>query len=347
MSLNELFSYSFLGNPVGNYFIALVVFILVSLALKIFEAIFISRFRKVVTHTATKLDDVLVKILASVGWPFYVILGLWAAFRFIVLPAEIQKYFSYLTMLVLVYYVALGGQIVLVFFVDRLKRWDRMDEGAAGLLGKFGKVILWLVAALLILQNFGFNISALLAGFGIGGIALAFALQNVLTDIFAYFSIHLDKPFKIGDFIIIDQDMGTVDRIGIKSTRIHTLSGEELVISNKELTERRVHNYKLMQERRIQFDFGVTYDTSLQAAKNIPQIIRDIFQKVEITRLDRVNFKNFGDFSLVFEVVYFVLTGDYNKYMDIQEQINLAMKESFEKEGIEFAYPTQTILLNK
>ena len=186
-----------------------------------------------------------------------------------------------------------------------------------------------------------------MAGLGIGGIAIAFALQNILSDIFASFSIYFDKPFKVDDFIIIGDDKGVVKKIGIKSTRIQTLQGEELVISNKELTESRVHNYKKMERRRIVFVFGVTYETPTEKVKKIPSIIKDIIEKTELADIDRVHFKEFADFSLNFEVVYYLKTSDYAEYMDTQQEINLAMKEHFEKEQIEFAYPTQTVFVHK
>jgi len=197
------------------------------------------------------------------------------------------------------------------------------------------------------LSNFGYNISTLIAGLGIGGVAIALALQNILTDIFASFSIYFDKPFQTGDFIIVGNDLGVVKKIGIKTTRLQTLQGEELVISNKELTETRIHNYKKMQKRRIVFNFGLTYDTSSAKLKKVLQILKGIIDKIEIAELDRVHFNKFGDFSLNFEVVYYLASSDYNEYMDTQQAINLAIKEKFEKDGIKFAYPTQTVFVNK
>ena len=221
------------------------------------------------------------------------------------------------------------------------------DSSVIQLLSKILKGVLWAVAIIIILQNLGYNISALVAGLGIGGLAIAFALQNILGDIFASFSIYFDKPFQKGDFIIVGDEKGVVKYIGIKSTRLQTLQGEELIISNKELTEARVHNYKKMEKRRIGFDFGVTYNTPTEKLKKIPLIVEEIISQIELAQIDRVHFKEFGDFSLNFAVVYYVNTGGYAEYMDTQQRINLDLKERFEKEGIEFAYPTQTIFVNK
>lgn len=214
-------------------------------------------------------------------------------------------------------------------------------------LSKFLKVSLWGVAVIFILSNLGYNVSTLVAGLGIGGIAIALAVQNVLGDIFSSLSIYFDKPFVVGDFIIVGEDLGVVKKIGIKSTRIQTLQGQELVISNRELTESRINNYKKMERRRIVFGFGIKYETPLKKVKKIPGIVKDIVNNMELAQADRVHFKEFGDFSLNFEAVYYLNSSEYNKYMDTQEEINFAIKERFEKEDIEFAYPTQTVFVNR
>ncbi|MEA3304403.1 MAG: mechanosensitive ion channel family protein [Patescibacteria group bacterium] len=205
-------------------------------------------------------------------------------------------------------------------------------------------VLLWTTGILLILSNLGVEITSLVASLGIGGIAIAFALQNVLSDIFASFTLFFDKPFQVGDYILVGSDSGVVQKIGMKSTRIQTLQGEEMIISNQELTNARVQNFKRMEKRRIVFSLGLTYDTTAEKLKKAKEIVKDIINTDTQTELGRVHFKSFGDFSLNFEIVYYVLTRDYNVYMDIQERINLEIKQQFEKEGgLEMAFPTQTI----
>ena len=184
-------------------------------------------------------------------------------------------------------------------------------------------------------------------GMGVAGIAIAFALQNVLSDVFSAFSIYFDRPFEIGDFIIVGEYAGIVTKIGMKSTRVKLLQGEELVLSNRELTSASVRNFKKMKKRRIMFHFGVTYDIPLKKLKKIPEMVKKIIDGVELADADRVHFREYGDFSLNFEVVYYMKIGDYVRYMDTQQEINFAIKEAFEKEGIEMAFPTQTIFLNK
>jgi small-conductance mechanosensitive channel len=199
----------------------------------------------------------------------------------------------------------------------------------------------------LVLDNLGFNITTLVAGLGIGGIAVALALQNILGDLFASLSIVLDKPFVIGDFIIIDNYLGTIEHIGLKTTRIRSLSGEQLVFSNTDLLQSRIRNFKRMFERRVVFSIGVTYQTSADKLAKIPKMIKDIVESKDPVRFDRSHFKDYGDFSLNFETVYWVKSPEYNVYMDIQQAINLELYSKFEAEGIEFAYPTQTLFVTK
>jgi len=199
----------------------------------------------------------------------------------------------------------------------------------------------------MVLTNLGIEITPLIASLGVGGIAIAIALQSVLSDLFSAFAIYFDKPFKEGDFIIVGNDMGTVQRIGIKTTRIKSLQGQELIVSNSELTSTRVNNYQRMEERRIVFNFGVEYSTSLSKLKKINKIVEKIFKEVNGARLDRVHFHQFGDFSLNYEVVYYVKSPEYAKYMDVQQEINFKLKEYFEKERIVFAFPTQTLFVEK
>jgi small-conductance mechanosensitive channel len=207
------------------------------------------------------------------------------------------------------------------------------------------KLLLWSIALLLLIENMGYDVSALVASLGVGGIAVALAAQNILGDLFASLSILFDKPFVVGDFIIVDDMLGTVEKVGLKTTRIRSLSGEQLVFSNNDLLSSRIKNYKRMEERRVVFTLGVTYQTSAKKLELIPTIIKESIEKQQRARFDRSHFKGYGDFALLFETVYWVTEPDYNLYMDIQQRINLELFQSFEDKAIEFAYPTQTIHL--
>jgi small-conductance mechanosensitive channel len=230
----------------------------------------------------------------------------------------------------------------------RLRRELRMQEhpeavAAMDVLGFVIRLVVWTIVILVILDNLGIEITALIAGLGIGGVAVALATQNILGDLFASLSIVLDKPFVVGDFLSIDEFLGSVEKVGIKTTRVRSLSGEQLIFSNNDLLNSRIRNFGRMFQRRVVFTFGVTYETPAGKLRRIPTIIRDAVEAQEKVRFDRAHFQKYGDYALIFETVYFVLSPDYNYYMDVQQNINLAIFERFVEEGIDFAYPTQTI----
>lgn len=214
---------------------------------------------------------------------------------------------------------------------------------ALALLGFAVRVGIWTVVVLFILDQLGFNITALVAGLGIGGVAIALAVQNILGDLFASLSIVLDRPFVVGDFIVVDDLLGTVERVGIKTTRLRSLGGEMLVFSNSDLLKSRIRNFKQMSQRRVLFTVGVTYETPAEQVRAITGMLREAIEAQRRTRFDRAHFKEYGDSALVFEAVYYVLDADYNFYMDTQEAINLAILARFAGEGIDFAYPTRTL----
>ncbi len=349
----EIITNTLSNNYIEDQFLVpIVVFMSTFIVLKFFKFVIISKLKKLSQRTKTDIDDILIKIIDDIHWPFYIFIALYAAIKSSGVSGVINSFMDTAAFIAIVYYATGAIQTVIKFTTQKLtKRRQReqkqIDTSVIDFLSDLLKGIMWLIAFLIILSNLGYDITTLIAGLGIAGIAIAFALQNVLTDIFASFSIYFDKPFRVGDFIIIGGDMGTVKKIGIKTTRIESLWGQEIVVSNKDLTSTRINNYKKMQKRRVAFTFGVVYETPSVKLKKILKIMPVIFDKIELAELNRVHFKEFADFSLNFEVVYYVDTGDYNKYMDIQQEINFAIKEAFEKEGIEFAYPTQTVFVNK
>ncbi|HML68009.1 MAG TPA: mechanosensitive ion channel family protein [Clostridia bacterium] len=208
---------------------------------------------------------------------------------------------------------------------------------------RLSKGVIWGIALILFLDNIGVKITSLVTGLGIGGVAIAFAAQSALSDIFCFFTIFFDKPFEIGDFIIAGDHMGTVEHIGVKTTRLRAIGGEQLIVSNADLTGSRIRNYKTMQQRRVSFTLGVTYDTPTEKLKAIPQMIQTIVEGTEDATFARAHFASFGAYSLSFEVVYFVQSGDYDRYMDINQRINLGIKDGLEKLGVSFAFPTSIV----
>jgi small-conductance mechanosensitive channel len=205
----------------------------------------------------------------------------------------------------------------------------------------------YLSALLYLLYVSKIDLSGAVVGLGVTGIAIAFALQSILGDMFSAFTIYFDRPFEIGDYVMIGNYEGTVTHISMKSTRLKLLQGEELVVSNKEITSGSIRNFKKMQERRVVFTISVTYNTPLKKLKKIPILFKEIIMNNDLVEFQRAHFKEYGTFSLNFEVVYIIKTPDYVKYLDTQQAINFAIKEAFEHEGIELAFPTQTIFLNK
>lgn len=295
------------------------------------------------------LARILARLLSRTQWFLVVFVSVWAGMTAGNWPPRAQNAVNTATTLALLLQAGLWLSIVLDEFINRrrqaLASIDRAALSTLGALGFMLRVALWAVLALLALDNLGVDITALVAGLGIGGIAVALALQNVLGDLFASLSIAFDRPFVMGDFLVIDEQMGTVESIGVKSTRLRSLSGEQLIFSNADLLGSRVRNFGRMRERRVAFTVGVTYDTPIGKLEILPTLLRQAVEAQPAARFDRAHFKAHGDFALTFETVYYVEHADYNVYMNTQEQINLAIHRAFKREQIEFAYPTQTLLL--
>jgi len=222
---------------------------------------------------------------------------------------------------------------------------DKAVAGSIGIIRFIARVLIWAMVLLLTLENLGVDITALVAGLGIGGIAVALAMQNVLGDLLASLSITLDQPFVLGDFVILGEHMGTVEYIGIKSTRLRSLTGEQIVMSNADMLSSRLRNFGRMVERRVVFSLGVTYETPRDKLREIPALLRRIVEEQPDVRFDRAHFAKYGAYSLDFEIVYHVLSADFGRYMDAQQDINFRIHEAFESLGVDFAFPTQTLLV--
>lgn len=343
------FDYMLYGNSVYDWGAAIVIGVVLLLVLQSVKRLVRRRVAVLAHKTATRFDDFLVDILDHTGMLFLLVIALYFASQYLELPAKPTRFITHIAVIALLVQLAWwGNRAIALWLGDYLKRHRDTDAAGAttmSVLGFIARVALWSILLLMVLANLGFDITALVASLGIGGIAVALALQNILGDIFASLSIAMDKPFVIGDFIIVDDAMGTVEYIGLKTTRVRSLSGEQIIFSNNDLLKSRIRNYKRMYERRVQFGFGVIYQTPLEKLRQIPATVRRIVEGLEKTRFDRAHFKGYGDSSLDYEVVYFVKDPDYNIYMDIQQAINLAIFERFASDGIEFAYPTRTVHL--
>jgi small-conductance mechanosensitive channel len=341
----------YLGNSVQNWIIALGMSLLALLLLGVIKKFLGRRLAVLAAQTRTRLDDDVVKMLNSTHGGFLLVLSLFLGSRFLALPVRIEQLTSSIITIALFIQAGLWAGIVLTTSLDRYRQ-RQMKENPASVttinaIGFVGKLVLWSVVLLLALDNLGINITAMIAGLGVGGIAVALAVQNILGDLLSALSIMLDKPFAIGDFLIVDDYMGGVEYIGLKTTRVRSLSGEQLIFSNSDLLKSRIRNYGRMFERRVVFSIGVTYQTPREKLRQIPGMLREAVEARQKIRFDRAHFKEYGSFSLNFETVYYVLGPDYNLYMDIQQAINLDIHERFEQEGIEFAYPTQTLFVTQ
>lgn len=337
MFLEQIKNFIFWGNSGYTYLKAALIFIGLIILLKIFQEIILAKLKRLTEKTKTDFDDILINIFKTIKPPFYLLASLYISIKTLIIPDIAIKVINILFIISIIYEIIRALEKIIDY---SFRKKDKENSSVAKTIKLIIKISIWIFGITLALSNLGVNISSLIAGLGIGGIAVALALQNILKDIFSSFSILIDKPFEIGDFILVGKEMGTVEKIGIKTTRLRSLDGQQLIIANNELTDARVQNFKRLEKRRALFNLGIIYETKKELLEKIPSFIQNIVEAQEKTEFDRCHFKNFGDFSLNFEVSYYVQTQDYKKYLDMVEKINLAIIDKFRKENIEFAYPT-------
>jgi small-conductance mechanosensitive channel len=330
--------------------IAVAIALAVFLFLGLVRRVAVRRLATAAARTANTVDDLVADLARRIRLGFLLLAAIWIGSLALALPPGTARALgTAITVAVLIQAGLLGNGLIDHWIGRRMQRELEVDAGAAttvNALGYVGRVALWAIVLLLVLDNIpGVEVGTLVASLGIGGIAIALAVQNILGDLFASLSIALDKPFVIGDFIIVGDLPGTVEKVGLKTTRVRSLHGEQIIFSNSDLLNSRIRNFKRMVERRIVFSVGVTYQTPSHQLQAIPEMIRQAIEARDPVRFDRCHFKTFGDSAIVFEAVYNVLSPDHNQYMDIQQAINLDLVRRFEAEGIEFAYPTRTVHL--
>ena len=320
------------------------------LLLKLLFGVLKRRLASFSQKTATVADDLLAATLDSTKNCVLLVISIWGGAQFLNLGTW-DSYLDYALLIAAVLQAAIWANRMvsayIIFYTDSRREENPGAVSVVQGVSFLVRLVIWSIALLLVIDNLGYDVTTLIAGLGIGGIAVALALQNVLGDLFASLSIVLDKPFVIGDFIIVGDLMGVVEKIGLKTTRVRSLSGEQLIFSNSDLLNSRVRNFKRMQERRVPFGFGVIYQTTPDQLEAIPPLVKSIIEGVEGLRFDRAHFKGFGESSFDFEVVYYINTPDYNAFMDAQQTINLALCRGFAERGVEFAYPTRTLYLRR
>ena len=311
---------------------------------------FVRRYHQRLLRTErTELAEVPIGVLSRTTLLFFIVLSVFTGLTTLAMnPGTEQTLRSALTIALFLQSGVWISAAATAWLERRRRRTEAAERAVAGSLAVIGfivRVLIWALVGLLALDNLGIDVTALVAGLGIGGIAVALAMQNILGDLFASLSITFDKPFVLGDFLIVDDVLGSVEYIGIKSTRLRSLSGEQIVMSNADLLKSRLRNYGRMIERRVVFATSVTYETPIEKLERIAPLIRDTIEAQSDTRFDRSHFAKHGPSSLDFETVYYVLSADFNRYMDIQQGINLRLHREFARLGIEFAYPAQKVFV--
>lgn len=346
--MNDFFKMIFWGNTVKDWAIALGMIIVSFIVIRILRGYGLRIVKKWTEKTETTFDDFLVVCIEKHVIPYLYFASIYAATSYLTLTPRGDKIVNIIMLLTSTFFflrlITAAFQYSIFAFLKRQENSELKRKQSRGLIIIISALI-WLVGIVFLLDNMGYNVTTIITGLGIGGIAIALAAQAILGDLFSYFVIFFDRPFEIGDFIIVNDKMGSVEYIGVKTTRLRSLSGEQIICANKFLTDSQIHNYKRMERRRIVFKLGVVYQTSKEQLQAIPKMVKEIIEKQADVLYDRGHFASYGDFSLNFEFVYYVLSADFNLYMDKQQAINLDIYEAFAAKGIEFAYPTQTLLM--
>ncbi len=348
--MNDFIKQEYFGNTVEHYLIALGIMVIGVLFVRLIRKGILNQIKKWTSRTETKLDDYIVRGIEKFGLPILNFFIIYSGVKYLDFPENTDKMIGNVAVIVITYYAI---QMLSSFVRLTLEALTSQQEGGQEKLKQLNGImlilngVLWGLGLLFIFDNLGYDVTAIVAGLGIGGIAIALAAQSILGDLFNYFVIFFDRPFEIGDFITIDDKKGVVEYIGIKTTRVKSIGGEQLVFSNSDLTNSRIHNFKRMERRRVVFSVGVIYQTPTHLLEKIPSILKNIVESNPAVTFDRAHFQKLGSFSLDYEVVYFIENSDYVQYMDIQQKMNLEIFKTFASEGIEFAYPTQTLFVSK
>lgn len=347
MNASALLKTEIYGGTLTDWGMALGITAIVVLAVMLAKPILVRRITAIAERTHTSIDDAVVLAIGATKILLVAVIAFYVGAQSLELAPKAANAVKAVATVAFFLQVGLWANALLKFWLNRSETRARAtDVGAATSLaavGFIGSVVLWALVTLLALDNLGINITALVAGLGIGGIAVALAVQNILGDLFASLSIVIDKPFVIGDFIIVDNFMGTVEHVGLKTTRIRSLGGEQIIFSNSDLLNTRVRNYKRMYERRVVFKFRVLYRTTPEQIEKIPPLVKRVIEAQPQVRFDRAHFQGFGESSLDFEVVFWVKSADYNIYMDIQQAVNLTLMRELAAMKVEFAFPTRSL----
>ncbi len=337
--MNSFLEKIYFHNTVADYLVALGIILAGSIVLRIVKKFVLNKFRAWSKKTQGTADDLIVESIERFGIAALQFAVIYWGITYLALSPKAENVVHVTTSVVVTYFILrLVSTVILILLQNNIRKQDQGENKIKQLGGLMLiiNIIVWIVGIVFLLDNLNYNVTTIITGLGIGGIAIALAAQNILGDLFNYFVIFFDRPFEAGDFIVIDDKMGTVEYVGIKTTRIRALGGEQIIIGNSNLTGSRIHNFKRLVNRRVVFTLNVDYRTPLEKIRIIPDLIKAIVERQSPVLFDRAHFASFGDWSLRFEVVYSVLDPDYNKFMTIQQNINLEIYETLLKHQIYF-----------
>ncbi|MBC5773929.1 mechanosensitive ion channel family protein [Pontibacter sp. KCTC 32443] len=346
--MNEFLNRIYFNNTVENYLISLGIILIGSLIITVFRKSVLSRIKRWTENTHTKFDNFVVSSFARFGIPVLHFIVIYLGINYLKLTPSATRIVTIAATVAITFMIIRFVTSTLVLLIRsyfKRKYQDKSHLNEMGAISLIINIVVWGLGLGFLFDNMGYDLTAIIAGLGIGGIAVALAAQNILGDLFNYFVIFLDRPFEVGDSIAVGDKNGTIEHIGVKTTRLRSLTGEQLIISNSDLTGSRIHNYKRLEQRRVEFTLGVAYETSVDNLKAIPDLLKKIITEQKQVAFDRAHFSTYGDSSLDFVVVYNALTSDYNTHMDIKQTINLRIFQEFQQRGIEFAYPTRKLFV--
>lgn len=340
------------GNTLQSWGLALLVFALVFLILRLLNEYALSRLKRAGEEISTELQSLIFELTRRTHPIFLIVIALYLASLTLYLPASGERMIRVVTVVIALLQMALWGSSAMDYFIERRLSLEGEVVGERKTtLSAFrilARIVLWVVVILLILENAtGIEINALLASLGIGGIAVALAVQNILGDLFSSLTIALDKPFVIGDVIQVGNLTGRVEKIGLKSTRLRSVDGELLVFANSDLLSSRIRNFGDRQRWRVAFSLSVAYDTASEKLNRIPQIVREIVERHENTTFGWAFIKALGDFRITFDCAYHIEGADLQEYMDTSHLVYLELLQRFQQEGIELSFPTQEVRLRQ
>ena len=339
----------FLHNPLQVWLTAGITTAVIIVLGLLLRRLLASRLGTIAARTTNQLDDMVVELIRDTRAWIIIALALFAGLSQLAMPDREAKYLESIAKLVLLWQAAVWGGSAITFWLKhylthRTTTQDRASIAMVNTIGIGAKVLLWVLIALTALKSvFGVEITAWITGLGVTGIAVALAVQNILGDLLAALSIVFDKPFDVGDTIGVDTIVGTVEHIGLKTTRLRSISGEQIIVGNADLLKSRLRNYRRMYQRRAVFNLDVTFDTEPAILERLPGIVEEIITAQTPVKFDRCHVASFGESAIRLEAVYFVLDPDYRKYMDIQQAINLEILRRFAAERVSFAFPSRTV----